>query len=236
MKAIQALRGVARPSGMATSVPRHAVKPVMARFSTSALSRMPSDDPGGKPNTGQHRTVYDDFYNILAPATPSTSIVIASTSPTTITLQDGLVLSEPVVILNNQVFLFDHPQLNQDYATPSGIGWEAWIDQQVKAGKKLEVTQKVKDVLGIFEVVDERPEIVLFGTGKRVLPPPTPIRQYLNELGIQLDVQSTHDAASTFNMLSEEGRKVAAILIPAEPTEKVRYTPQQLERLLAGKH
>ncbi len=96
-----------------------------------------------------------------------------------------------MVILNNQVFLFDLPQLNQDYATPSGIGWEAWIDQQVKAGKKLEVTQKVKDVLGIFEVVDERPEIVLFGTGKRVLPPPTPIRQYLNELGIQLDVQST---------------------------------------------
>lgn len=37
-------------------------------------------------------------------------------------------------------------------------------------------------------------------------------------------------------MLSEEGRKVAAILIPAEPSEKVRYTPQQLERLLAGKH
>ena len=35
-------------------------------------------------------------------------------------------------------------------------------------------------------------------------------------------------------MLIEEGRKVAAILIPAEPTERKRYTPDELQRLLAG--
>ena len=43
-----------------------------------------------------------------------------------------------------------------------------------------------------------------------------------------------HDAASTYNMLTEEGRKVAAILIPAEPTPKKRYTPDELQRLLSG--
>lgn len=74
---------------------------------------------------------------------------------------------------------------------PSGIGWEEWLDQKAVPGKKLEVSQKVKDVFKIFELVDERPEIILFGTGRRVLPPPGPVRQWLNELGIQLDVQST---------------------------------------------
>ena len=241
-------------------------------FSTTYRRGLPSDDPGGKPNTGQHRTVYDDFFNILeSTSDPNTSISISSTSPTSLTLADGLVLSEPIVILNNQVFLWDHPKLNQDYAVPSGIGWEDWLGTMVRPGSKLQVTEKIKDVFRVFELVDERPEIVLFGTGKRVLPPPAPIRQHLNSLGIQLDVQSTvsspfdppvnskietstnlgfpittffsnmsmsdwtqHDAASTFNMLSEEGRKVAAILIPAEPTEKKRYTPEALQRLLQG--
>lgn len=160
-------------------------------FTTSPARRLPSDDPGGKPNTGQHRTVYDDFFNILESAQPTTTISVASTSPTSLTLADGLVLSEPIVILNNQVYLWDHPNLNQDYAVPSGIGWEDWLGVKVEKGTKLEVTQRVKDVFKVFELVDERPEIILFGTGKRVLPPPAPIRQWINELGIQLDVQST---------------------------------------------
>ncbi|CBQ67664.1 conserved hypothetical protein [Sporisorium reilianum SRZ2] len=233
------LRSILTRGALPRPSPRHLATPVRAPtrspFSTSTTLRLPSDDPGGKPNTGQHRTVYDDFFNILESTSPTTTVSVASTSPTSLTLADGLVLSEPIVILNDQVFLWDHPRLDQDYAVPSGIGWEDWLGgQQVKPGVKLEVTQKVKDVFRVFELVDERPEIVLFGTGKRVLPPPGPVRQWLNELGIQLDVQSTHDAASTFNMLSEEGRKVAAILIPAEPTPKKRYTPQDLQRLLSG--
>ncbi|PWZ02763.1 hypothetical protein BCV70DRAFT_214285 [Testicularia cyperi] len=204
------------------------------RLSTSTASRLPSDDPGGKPNTGQHRTVYDDFFNILEPNIDS-AVSVASTSPSSFTLQDGLVLEESVILLNNQVFLWDHPKLDQNYAIPSGIGWEDWLDQKVSPKTKLQVSQKVKDTFQIFELVDQRPEILLFGTGKTVLPPPQPIRSYINSLGIQLDVQNTHDAASTFNMLSEEGRKVAAILIPSEPKPKRRYTPQQLQDLLSGK-
>lgn len=163
-----------------------------APMSTSARLLLPSDDPGGKPNTGQHRTVYDDFFNILESADPTTTVSVASTSPTSLTLQDGLVLSEPIVLLNNQVFLWDHPRLNQDYAVPSGIGWEDWLGiDRIQPGTKLQVTDKIKATFAVFELVDERPEIILFGTGKRVLPPPAPIREYLNSLGIQVDVQST---------------------------------------------
>lgn len=44
-----------------------------------------------------------------------------------------------------------------------------------------------------------------------------------------------HDAASTFNMLSEEGRKVAAVLMPSEPLPRRKYTPQGLQNLLSGR-
>lgn len=101
-------------------------------------------------------------------------------------------LEESVILLNNQVFLWDHPQLNQEFAIPSGLGWEDWLGvDSIKPGKQLKVSQKIKDTFQIFELVDERPEILLFGTGKTVLPPPAPIRSYINSLGIQLDVQST---------------------------------------------
>lgn len=235
------LRSALTRAAVTRPIPRHS--PVPRAFSITSFPRLPSDDPGGKPNTGQHRTVYDDFFNILespssssSPLNAGSTVVISSTSPTSLTLSDGLVLSEPVVILNNSVFLFDSPPLPFDRATPSGLGWEAWLGVST-IKPRMAVTEKVKQLFSIFELVDDRPEILLFGTGPRVLPPPQPIRQHINELGIQLDVMSTHDAASTFNMLSEEGRKVAAILLPEveQGGKRKRYSPEQLQRLLEGK-
>lgn len=35
------------------------------------------------------------------------------------------------------------------------------------------------------------PEIIVFGTGKTVLPPPPQVRAYLNKLGIQIEAHDT---------------------------------------------
>jgi NADH dehydrogenase [ubiquinone] 1 alpha subcomplex assembly factor 3 len=66
------------------------------------------------------------------------------------------------------------------------------------------------------------------------LPPPA-IREYLREIGVHVDVMDTvgfisqlycnvthactlqKNACSTFNLLSEEGRRVAAALLPLRP-------------------
>ena len=56
----------------------------------------------------------------------------------------------------------------------------------------------------------------MLGTGKTVIPPPPGLRRYLNDLGIQVDAQSSHNAASTFNVLQEEGRNVAIAVLPSE--------------------
>ncbi|EPQ32448.1 uncharacterized protein PFL1_00644 [Pseudozyma flocculosa PF-1] len=182
-------------------------------LSTTPYFARPSQDPGGKPNDGSHRTVYDDFHNILD-SSLRPSLSIHSTSDETFTLQDGLVLSTPIVLLNNQVFMWNAPPLDPMRATPGGLGWDQWSEE---------------DVWRVFKMVDDRPEILLFGTGKTVLPPPASVRKLINDLGIQLDVQNTRNACSTFNLLAEEGRKVAAALLPPKRTPIEKVTPQQLQ-------
>jgi NADH dehydrogenase [ubiquinone] 1 alpha subcomplex assembly factor 3 len=77
-------------------------------------------------------------------------------------------------------------------------------------------------------------EILLLGTGKTLVQPPPFLREYLTTLGIQLEVLDTvtsitksvsngvdiylkRNACSTYNMLTEEGRRVAAALLPFTP-------------------
>ena len=77
-------------------------------------------------------------------------------------------------------------------------------------------------------------DILLLGTGKQMLPPPPAINKYLNSLGIQVDVVDTvsnykkliivlltfrlnkRNACSTYNILVEENRNVAAALFPTD--------------------
>lgn len=61
-------------------------------------------------------------------------------------------------------------------------------------------------------------EILVLGTGKTVVPLPPSLRDYLHDLGIQVDPMSTRNAAATFNLLAEENRRVAAALLPVEKT------------------
>jgi hypothetical protein len=65
----------------------------------------------------------------------------------------------------------------------------------------------------LWEVVQEKPEVLVVGTGQsglmRVLPE---TEEYLEQQGIQLIVQRTAEACQTFNRLCRSGQKVAAAL------------------------
>jgi NADH dehydrogenase [ubiquinone] 1 alpha subcomplex assembly factor 3 len=90
------------------------------------------------------------------------------------------------------------------------------------------------DRLAVFASVVPRPEILLFGTGESVLPVPKRIKDYVSSLGIQLDVMDSvslsyfrksgsadfqRNAASTYNLLTEEGRTIGAALCPLSPID-----------------
>jgi hypothetical protein len=65
----------------------------------------------------------------------------------------------------------------------------------------------------LWEVVQEKPEVLVVGTGKsglmRVLPK---TEEYLEQQGIRLQVERTAQACQTFNRLSRSGEKVVAAL------------------------
>lgn len=110
------------------------------------------------------------------------------------------------MFLEGKVFLWDVPNGGFITSPSSSMGmdmkmWDAWS----------------KGHWSIFELVVPRPEILVFGTGARMEFVPPRIRSYTRELGIQLEVMDTKNASSTYNLLAEEGRRVAAALLPLLP-------------------
>ena len=57
------------------------------------------------------------------------------------------------------------------------------------------------------------PELILLGTGASLRFPDYEIMAHMNQRGIGLEVMDTHAACRTFNILTAEGRHVAAALL-----------------------
>ena len=67
------------------------------------------------------------------------------------------------------------------------------------------------------------PALLLLGTGERNAPPPRQVREALHRAGIGLEFMDTPTAARLYNVLTAEGRRVAAALIAVwsfEPAAK----------------
>ncbi len=71
------------------------------------------------------------------------------------------------------------------------------------------------DVVSLTPVIVEiaRIDTVVIGTGLQALPQDSPFAVALRELGMKVEVMDTPAAARTYNVLFEEGRRVAAALL-----------------------
>ncbi|KZP21549.1 DUF498-domain-containing protein [Athelia psychrophila] len=132
------------------------------------------------------------FTNILADGIPP-PVQVTSITPTGILLADGLILPGACIFLEGKVFLWDVPE--------AGGNWNGWT----------------KEHFEVFEAVVPKPEILLLGTGAKMSLPPQHLRKYMSDIGIQMDFMDTRNACSTYNLLAEEGRRVAAALLPLSP-------------------
>ncbi len=56
-------------------------------------------------------------------------------------------------------------------------------------------------------------EFVLLGTGLKLAPAPKPIRDALRAAGLGLEVMNSPEACRLYNLMAEDGRRVAAALI-----------------------
>ena len=70
----------------------------------------------------------------------------------------------------------------------------------------------------LAQVVAEKPDIdmVLIGTGREMLPLPNAVMQLLRGEAVAYDIMSTNAAVRTYNVVLEEERRVAAILIAVD--------------------
>ena len=71
----------------------------------------------------------------------------------------------------------------------------------------------------IERILERSPEVVLLGTGARHVFPAPGFLAPLTRAGIGVEVMSTSAACRTWNILSAEGRKVVALLLPIEQGE-----------------
>ncbi|KAK2629290.1 hypothetical protein QTJ16_000110 [Diplocarpon rosae] len=69
---------------------------------------------------------------------------------------------------------------------------------------------------GILGLVWPKPDLLILGLGKEMLPLSPRTRQFINSLGIRVDIQDTRNAAAQFNLLATERgiSTIAAALIP----------------------
>ncbi|KAK5823469.1 NADH dehydrogenase 1 alpha subcomplex assembly factor 3 [Linnemannia elongata] len=133
---------------------------------------------------------------------------------------EAITLQGPVLCIGGQVFLWDifkeggavDKYLKKNNAASSS--------PQQPARSIFEVMDEdtAKEIFKVFELMNPRPEILIVGTGKAFAPLSPAVRAVVRSLGLQVDMMSTANAAATYNMLAEEGREVAAALLPLEPS------------------
>lgn len=69
---------------------------------------------------------------------------------------------------------------------------------------------------GALDVVWPKPDLLILGTGRGILPLSPETRRALTELGVRVEVQDTRNAAAQYNMLATERglQQVGAALVP----------------------
>ncbi|KAM7471980.1 hypothetical protein LguiA_010163 [Lonicera macranthoides] len=70
------------------------------------------------------------------------------------------------------------------------------------------------DSLSIFQTVRPIPEILILGCGRYIQQVDPDLRRFIRSSGMKLEAVDSKNAASTYNILNEEGRIVAAALLP----------------------
>ncbi|KAI9261997.1 NADH dehydrogenase 1 alpha subcomplex assembly factor 3 [Sporodiniella umbellata] len=110
-------------------------------------------------------------------------------------LSNNVKVDQPLILLNGSAFLWNPPARTKGHIPMKG--WDL-------------------ECFKIFDIISPRPELVLFGTGKDLAPLPEEVRKYFFQRGMQVDQMNTKHAAATYNVLAEEGRRVALALLPFE--------------------
>lgn len=86
---------------------------------------------------------------------------------------------------------------------------------QVKTWSKTEDASELsKEDFKFLETLEEQPEVLIIGTGVKMLFLKKDVRNYLDSLGLFPEAMDSGAACRTYNVLLSEGRSVCACLLP----------------------
>ncbi|OLL22175.1 NADH dehydrogenase [ubiquinone] 1 alpha subcomplex assembly factor 3 [Neolecta irregularis DAH-3] len=106
-------------------------------------------------------------------------------------LSSGLVVKNDLIMANGETFTWDSKA-------------------KFSSGETLDFD---KNAWTIFSILKPRPDLLIIGTGARTALLKKSCRDHLISLGLLVHPLNTKEAIATFNMLTAEGRTVAAALL-----------------------
>ncbi|XP_020081568.1 NADH dehydrogenase [ubiquinone] 1 alpha subcomplex assembly factor 3-like [Ananas comosus] len=88
------------------------------------------------------------------------------------------------------------------------------VENKIMSWAPKKFSEITTESLSIFQVLRPVPEILILGCGRNVEPVSPALRRFIRSTGMKLEAIDSRNAASTYNILNEEGRPVAAALLP----------------------
>ncbi|XP_073002226.1 uncharacterized protein [Typha latifolia] len=101
--------------------------------------------------------------------------------------------------------------------TVNGVNYEGSlliVENKIMSWAPKRFSEITSESLSIFQILRPVPEILILGCGRNIEPVNPELRRFIQSTGMKLETLDSRNAASTFNILNEEGRPVAAALLP----------------------
>ncbi|XP_047334895.1 NADH dehydrogenase [ubiquinone] 1 alpha subcomplex assembly factor 3-like [Impatiens glandulifera] len=108
-------------------------------------------------------------------------------------------------------------EYSEDGFTVNGVEYEGSIlcvGNLITSWSPKTILDINQDSLSIFQIMRPIPEILILGCGRYTQPIHPELRRFIRSTGMKLEAVDSRNAASTYNILNEEGRIVAAALLP----------------------
>ncbi|KAJ0254862.1 NADH dehydrogenase [Hirschfeldia incana] len=120
--------------------------------------------------------------------------------------------------LYDQINLIDNvPEDQLRFQEVNGVKYEGsllCVGNLLMSWSPRSFSEITTDSLSIFQTVRPIPELLIIGCGRYNHPVSPQVRQFVKSIGMKLETLDSRNAASTYNILNEEGRIVAAALLP----------------------
>ncbi|CAL5331205.1 unnamed protein product [Camellia sinensis] len=101
--------------------------------------------------------------------------------------------------------------------TVNGVAYEGsvlCVGNLITSWSPKKFSEITADSLSMFQIVRPIPEILILGCGRNIQQVHPELRRFIRSTGMKLEVLDSRNASSTYNILNEEGRIVAAALLP----------------------